>query len=120
MAGPATTTAGHLTLDEALPLATGIDPLHFALNAAPRSNKSLTIRRFIEQRTNRAILERRLACTVQASECYVVPHDFCQFVLKAGLADTSVINFFREIEHRPERIRDADPLCGSTPVNPQE
>ncbi|MFT6989630.1 MAG: hypothetical protein ACJASL_001603 [Paraglaciecola sp.] len=51
---------------------------------------------------------------------FMVPQEFCRWALIHDIAHESVIDFFQDIEGRPEHIRNVDTRSLSTPVNPQK
>jgi hypothetical protein len=103
------------TLREATILAAGLDPIYY--NALPK---------LYPQHSKDCLNTICYQCIMLEAPYndnnMVVSREFCRWALDVNAVHEFALSFFRVLaikSLRPERIRDVDPLCGSTQVNNQ-
>lgn len=108
------------SLDEAASLCVGMDPFYHTIDYHYYNPRWRNRRERVKAKLTKAMFAKQLPFAVQGTHLIVTPGDFCYWALVNDLVSDTAVDFFLETKRlRPERISDADPLRGSTMVNPQ-
>jgi hypothetical protein len=92
------------SVEEAISLATGLDPFYFILRPEDYTLKTCTRRKAISEHVQQAIKSNELTVAMRDGCLSVQPLHFCTLTLEPTLADLTspeMLIFFREIELTP-------------------